>query len=246
MWKLADKTNRIRNENRKIPAQLNPADQRIERREEPLRNQGVFFRQRAKERRLAGVRIAHERNERQLIPAPALAMQLPMLSHLFDIPFQRADAMPDLPAVHFQFRFTGTARADAAAEPREVFPITGQARETVFQLRKLDLKLAFFRSRPPPENIEDQSGAVDDLRVEGLFQILRLTRGQLFVENNNVNTLHENFLTEFFDFTFADVCCRIGTVTALDHLIDDACAGRNGQLTQFIESVTTNEDGVFH
>src|SRR5262249_5347653 len=83
-------------------------------------------------------------------------------------------------------------------------------------------------------------------RLEGLFQILRLTRGQLFVEDNNVNTLHENFLTEFFDFTFADVCCRIGTVTALDHLIDDACAGRNGQLTQFIKSMTTNEDGVFH
>ena len=37
MRELADKTNRIRNENWKTPAQLNPANQGIERREEPLR-----------------------------------------------------------------------------------------------------------------------------------------------------------------------------------------------------------------
>ena len=38
----------------------------------------------------------------------------------------------------------------------------------------------------------------------------------------------------------------IGPITLLDDLIDDACASRSGQLTQFIQGVMADQYCVFH
>ena len=43
-------------------------------------------------------------------------MKASVLPNLFDLPLEDGDAGPNAAAVHFQFRFAGTARADAAAE----------------------------------------------------------------------------------------------------------------------------------
>ena len=51
---------------------------------------------------------------------------------------------------------------------------------------------------------------------------------------------------EFFDLTFSDKRSRIGPIAMLDHLVDDACAGRGGQLTQFIEGVGSNQYRILH
>src|SRR2546430_13431242 len=62
-----------------------------------------------------------------------------MFANLLDIALQSGNPMPDLPPVHFQFRFTGTACANAAAKPRKIFSVAGQARQPVFELRQLHL-----------------------------------------------------------------------------------------------------------
>src|SRR5438067_2356552 len=100
-------------------------------------------------------------------------MKLAMLADLPDVAFQHADPMPDLAAVHFQFCFAGPARSNSAAETGQVRSMSCQSRKLVFQLRKFNLKLAFFGARAPRKDIQNQAGAVDNLRLEGYFEIFR-------------------------------------------------------------------------
>src|SRR5262249_54500114 len=125
MRQFADKTHRVGNQNREVSAKLDPANQRIERGEEPTGNQRVFFRQRSKQGGLARVGVSDQRNQGQLIAPTPFAVKLPVFSDLLDVATKRGDAMPDLPSVHFQFRFAGASGADSAAETRQVIAITG-------------------------------------------------------------------------------------------------------------------------
>src|SRR5438093_10653652 len=103
MRKPPNESDGIRNQDRQLFAELNTADQRVEGRKQPARHQRVFLREGSKQRGLASVGIADQRNQRQLIPPAALPMELAMFADLLDVALERADAMPDLAAVHFQF-----------------------------------------------------------------------------------------------------------------------------------------------
>jgi hypothetical protein len=237
MRQLSDKPNGVGNENRKVSAQLNAANQRVERGKQSAGNQCVFFGERAEKGRLARIRISDQRDERKLIATSAFAMKVPMLSNLLDLPLQRGNPMADLPAIHFQLRFTRTARSDSAAKPGEIIPVTRQSGESVCELGEFDLKFSFLRAGSSGEDIENQTRAVDNFRLEDFFQIFCLAGRKLLVENNEVYAFNQDLLAEFFNFSSTDVCCRVRPISALNHLIDDACAGSRGQLTQFIESV---------
>ncbi len=81
----------------------------------------------------------------------------------------------------------GSARADAAAEPRQRVAGADQPRQQVFQLRELDLQLAFARPRAPREDVEDELRAIDDLAADRLFDLPQLRRRQLVVEDDDVD-----------------------------------------------------------
>ena len=74
----------------------------------------------------------------------------------------------DVAAIGFELGFAGAARADAAAQPRQPAPDADQPRQQIFELRELDLQLAFARARAPGEDVEDQLRAIDHLAVEPL------------------------------------------------------------------------------
>ena len=99
----------------------------------------------------------------------------------------RVDARPDPPAIGFELGFAGAARADAAAKPRQRGARAGQPRQQVFQLRQLDLQLAFAGPRPPREDVENQLRAIDDLPADRLFDLPQLRRRQLVVEDDDVD-----------------------------------------------------------
>ena len=80
-----------------------------------------------------------------------------------------------------------------------------QAREAVRELRQFDLQLAFFRPRPAGEEIENQTGPVDDLCVQRLFKVFCLVGGKVVVEDDNVHTFNKDLLTQLFDFPFSYV-----------------------------------------
>ncbi len=91
--------------------------------------------------------------------------------------FHVADAPRNLPAVGFQLSFTRAAGADAAAELRHLDATPGQARQHVFQLRQLDLQLAFAGAGVPGKNIEDELRAVDHAALDDLFNVALLRSG---------------------------------------------------------------------
>ena len=78
-----------------------------------------LLRQQIEQRRLAGVRVADERDERHRRLLPAGARVTPPLPNRVDLFRDRVDSLTNTPAVGLEFRFTGSARADAAAQPRQ-------------------------------------------------------------------------------------------------------------------------------
>jgi hypothetical protein len=70
----------------------------------------------------------------------------------------RLDAAP----IDLELRFTGTARPDATAEPRERRAVADEVRLTETQLREFDLQLPFATARTLREDIEDHHRTIDD------------------------------------------------------------------------------------
>ena len=64
---------------------------------------------------------------------------------------------------------------------------SGEARQPVLQLRQLDLEVPFTRPRAPREDVENQLGAIDDAPAEDLFEVARLRRRELVVEDHDVD-----------------------------------------------------------
>ena len=73
----------------------------------------------------------------------------------------------------------GTARADSAAQSREVGAGADQVRLAIAQLRELDLELAFAAARVAREDVEDEHRPVDDRQRNDLLEILALARTQI-------------------------------------------------------------------
>ena len=63
------------------------------------------------------------------------------------------NAISDMAAVGFQFRFPGTSCPNPSALPGEIDPLSRQTRQCILQLSQFYLKFAFSRSCPLCENI---------------------------------------------------------------------------------------------
>ena len=145
------------------------------------------------------------------------------------------DARADAPAIGFELGFAGSARADAAAEPRQRVAGADQPRQQVFQLRELDLQLALARPRAAREDVEDQLRAIDDLAADLLLDLPQLRRRQLVVEDDDVDVGFGARRGERLDLAGAEKGRRIGLRPLLQHAQHDLGAGRLGQAGQLVE-----------
>lgn len=148
-----------------------------------------------------------------------------MLANPFDFTPQCRDAMPDFAAVHFEFRFSGTTRSDAASQPGQVVAVTGQSRQSIIQLRMFHLQLSLFRSGTAGKDVENEARAVHNFGIESFFEVSRLIWRKFVVKYNDVCAFDENCLLHLIDFAFSDIRGGIGTMTMLDDLLDDSRAG---------------------
>src|SRR5262249_20269687 len=107
--------------------------------------------------------------------------------HLLDVCTDGVDARTDAAAIRFELRLTGTSRANTAAEPRQRLARADESGQEIFQLRELDLQLAFTSPRTPRKDVENQLRAIDDLAADLFFDLLELRRRQFVVEDDDVD-----------------------------------------------------------
>ena len=119
---------------------------------------------------LPGVGVADERDGRHRGLLTPLAQLRAAFADLFDVFGDRVNSRADAAAVGFELRLARSSGADAAAEPRQRRAGSHEPRQQVFQLRELDLQLAFARPRAPREDVENQLRAVDDLSADDLLR----------------------------------------------------------------------------
>ena len=112
-----------------------------------------------------------------------------------------------------------------------------EARQQVFQLRELDLQLAFARSRAPREDVEDQLRAIDHLAIEPLVELAQLRRRQLVVEDDEVGVGFRGRARQHLDLAAAEECRGVRLRAILQHAQDDACARGFGKATEFFEGM---------
>src|SRR5207249_6874074 len=115
---LADKPYRVREERRPARREGERTDGRVERGEESRGGGDVRAGQGVEERRLAGVRVAHQRHQVELARASITAVQRALGADALDGLGQRPDASANPAAVEFELLLAGPARADAAAQAR--------------------------------------------------------------------------------------------------------------------------------
>ena len=136
-----------------------------------------------------------------------------------------------MPAVCFKLSFAGAARSDrrraaGGCLAHKVSPHARQARQQVFVLRKLNLKLTLARLCALGENIEDKPRAVEHLDPKLLAEYPHLRRRQLVVENGKVAVVHFYKFLQLCDLTVADEAARIGSRAVLNHHADGLTACR--------------------
>src|SRR5206468_5721169 len=122
------------------------------------------------ESRLAGVRVTDDGSEEQPLARARAARSLALPRDLVKRLAQILDALSDDLTIALELRFTGAARADAAAETRHLFASSGQPRQPVLELRELHLDPALARARVPREDVEDHGRTVDDRRARDLLE----------------------------------------------------------------------------
>ena len=167
-----DEPDRVRHEQLAPVGQPHLPDERIERHEQRVGRHRLARRQHVEQRRLAGVRVADERDRRhRRLVAPLAQLRAPP-------PDRRRSPSADR-WMRWRMRRRSVSSL-VSPGPRVPMPppsrdsaVAGadQARQQVLQLRELDLQLAFARPRAPREDVEDELRAIDDLALEALLEV---------------------------------------------------------------------------
>ncbi|MFT3808599.1 MAG: hypothetical protein QM698_01645 [Micropepsaceae bacterium] len=162
--------------------------------------------QRVEQRRLAGIGVADQRNDGEWNAPPCRPVQGAGANDLLQFLADTRDALADQPPVGFDLRFAGAAQeAEAAPLALEVGPAPHQAAALIGEMGEFDLQTAFPRARPLAEDFQDQTGAVDDLGLEVLFEIALLHRRERTVEDDDGGVEFGAKLRRLLHLAFADI-----------------------------------------
>jgi len=109
-----------------------------------------------------------------------------------------------------------------------VAPLASEPRQEVLVLRELDLEAAFARPGAPGEDVEDERRAVEDLGLEGVFEVALLRGAELVVEDDD-GVVDAGALGLYLrQLALADVVRGMGVLQLLDGAADDAGSGGIG------------------
>ena len=163
--------------------------------------------------------------------------------------FKQCHTVEDDSAVHLELRLTRTAKAYrsfSAARARtatltfEVGPHALQARQHIFVLSQLHLRLGVGRLGTHGEDVEDELCAVDDAHFQLVLNVADLLRAEFVVEDHHIYIpLRFEFgldpAAHLFELSFAHISDRIGPIELLREAFDAFRASRFGQKSQLVE-----------
>jgi len=233
---FADEADRIRQEDVLVGRKAQPASGGVQRCEQLVFGQDIRAGEPVEQGGFAGVGIADNRGEGEVIALAGVALRRPLPAHRLQVPREAGDAVLHAAAVGFQLRFTlAAAHADAALLARQVAPEPCQPGQKVLELGQFDLEFALARASALGEDVQDQRGAVQDLAVEGLFQVAALGGAQLVIEDDRIDVRFAAVRREFLGLAFADVGCGARGGHLLEAIPDHLAPGTGGQLRKLIQ-----------
>src|SRR5690606_5959896 len=138
----------------------------------------------------------------------------------------------------FQLGFTWATQADTALLPLQVSPAAHQACTQVVQLGQFDLQLALMGTGALGENIQDQTGTVDDAAFQLTLEVALLARCQHMVEDDQVTFACLDQSPQLFHLAGADKKTGTGLIAGNGQEIDNFRPGRTHQLQKLMSVFT--------
>ena len=173
-------------------------------------------------------------------------MQVTVRLHLFELLLEEADAGTGLASVGFELRLARAAQPDAAGGlPGEVGPHPGQARQAIIELGELDLEAALMGLGAAGEDIEDQSGAVDDEHAEFGLEVALLGRRQLGIDEDEIVVQRLAQVANLGQLALADERARHRVRQLLGDGADDRDVDGAGQALQLAERISDGPEIVW-
>ena len=220
---------------------------RVERLEQAVVHGDVRVREPVQERRLAGVRVSGERDERRRGLAALLALGRAPQPQLLQPFLEDGDPCAGKATVGFELRLTRAAAsgARATAQALEVRPHAAHARKVVVELRELDLELSLGGHGVLGEDVEDQLRAIDDAHVERVLEPPLLARVEVVVDDHRLGLLLLHGRLQLGELALADVGARVGGGALLDdlaHRLDARGAHQLGDLVQLVGGIGARGD----
>ena len=120
--------------------------------------------------------------------------------HRLELATDLRDAFVNEPAVGLDLGLAGTAQeTETATLPLEMGPGAHETRSLPGEMRKFDLQRPFLCAGPFTENLENETGAVDDLRPPGPLEIALLHRGEGRVDDHQIRPQCGNLVGDLRD-----------------------------------------------
>ena len=183
--------------------------------------------------RLAHVGIAHQRHAHQF--AAVFALDALLAVDAFQLLFQVRNLVEDDTAVGLDLGLTGTTHTDTAPLPLEVRPQAGKPRQQILVLRQLDLPFGVGRLGPFGKDVENEAGAVENLHLQFLLNVLHLLGREVVVEDDHAYLVLVDVVLDFGQLARTDECAGVGGVEPLQKLLHRLGTGSFGQEGQFVE-----------
>ena len=139
--------------------------------------------------------------------APA-SLGRPLAADDLQFPAQLRNAVLDPAAVQLQLLLAGSLVGEtpaAAALAGQLRPHSDKPGQHVLELGGFDLEPGFPCPGAGGENLQDQPGAVQNLRVQDLFKVAHLHGSESLVEQNNVGVARFDFLFQRGDLSAAHI-----------------------------------------
>ena len=107
----------------------------------------------------------------------------------------------------------------------------------MFQLSQFNLKFAFARPRPLRKDIENQLSPVENLALEGFFEVAALRGRKFVVENDGINVVLSAPFAEFSCLARAYIGPRNRRFELLRSLANHRCPRRCGKFSKFLQRI---------